>query len=74
MTYHGIALNVDPDLSDFDLIDPCGMPGVVSTSIVREAGLASTASGRGSSSDARLGISPVDLDPTLADAWNPDPF
>jgi lipoyl(octanoyl) transferase len=38
VTYHGIALNVDPDLRDFGLIDPCGMPGVESTSIAREAG------------------------------------
>ncbi len=37
-SYHGIALNVDPDLADFDLIDPCGMPGLESTSIAREAG------------------------------------
>ena len=38
VSYHGIALNVDPDLADFALIDPCGMPGVESTSIAREAG------------------------------------
>ena len=38
VTYHGIALNIDPDLRDFDLIDPCGMPGVASTSIAAEAG------------------------------------
>ncbi len=38
VSYHGIALNVDPDLRDFELIDACGMPGVVSTSIAREAG------------------------------------
>src|SRR4029077_1485480 len=38
VTYHGIALNVDPDLRDFDLIDPCGMPEVVSTSIAAELG------------------------------------
>src|SRR3954451_6514685 len=37
-TYHGVALNVDVDLADFELIDPCGMPGVTSTSIAREAG------------------------------------
>ena len=37
-TYHGIALNVDVDLTDFDLIDACGMPGVTSTSIALEAG------------------------------------
>jgi lipoyl(octanoyl) transferase len=38
VSYHGIALNVDVDLGDFELIDPCGMPGVVSTSIARERG------------------------------------
>jgi lipoyl(octanoyl) transferase len=36
VSYHGIALNVDPDLADFELIDPCGMPDVESTSIARE--------------------------------------
>jgi lipoyl(octanoyl) transferase len=36
--YHGIALNVDPDLRDFELIEPCGMPGLVSTSIAEELG------------------------------------
>ena len=38
VTYHGIALNVDVDLDDFALIDPCGMPGIVSTSISAERG------------------------------------
>ena len=38
VSYHGIALNVTVDLEDFELIDPCGMPGVVSTSIARERG------------------------------------
>ncbi|HJW21008.1 MAG TPA: lipoyl(octanoyl) transferase LipB [Candidatus Limnocylindrales bacterium] len=38
VSYHGIALNVDPDLADFELIDPCGMPGLASTSIARELG------------------------------------
>jgi lipoyl(octanoyl) transferase len=38
VSYHGIALNVTVDLADFELIDPCGMPGVVSTSIARELG------------------------------------
>jgi lipoate-protein ligase B len=37
VSYHGIALNIDPDLADFDLIDACGMPDVVSTSIAAEA-------------------------------------
>ena len=38
VSYHGIALNVTVDLADFDLIDPCGMPGVTSTSIAAERG------------------------------------
>jgi len=38
VTYHGIALNVDPDLGQFELIDACGMPDVVSTSIAAELG------------------------------------
>jgi len=38
VTYHGIALNVAPDLADFDLIDACGAPGTVSTSIAAEGG------------------------------------
>ncbi len=38
VSYHGIALNVTVDLTDFELIDPCGMPGVTSTSIARELG------------------------------------
>ena len=38
VSYHGIALNVAPNLADFDLIDPCGMPGLMSTSIAAETG------------------------------------
>ncbi|HET7678125.1 MAG TPA: lipoyl(octanoyl) transferase LipB [Candidatus Limnocylindrales bacterium] len=38
VTYHGIALNVTTRLADFELIDPCGLPGVGVTSIAREAG------------------------------------
>jgi lipoyl(octanoyl) transferase len=38
ISYHGIALNVTVDLADFGLIDPCGMPGVTSTSIAAERG------------------------------------
>ncbi len=38
VTYHGIALNVTVALADFELIDACGMPGVISTSIAAELG------------------------------------
>ena len=38
VSYHGIALNIDVDLRDFDLIDPCGEPGLISTSIAEELG------------------------------------
>ena len=41
VSYHGVALNVTASLADFELIDACGMPGVESTSIDRELGLAS---------------------------------
>ena len=38
VSFHGIALNIDSDLRDFELIDPCGTPGLVSTSIADELG------------------------------------
>ncbi len=40
VTFHGFALNVTTDLSYFDLIVPCGIPGVVMTSVARELGRA----------------------------------
>jgi len=36
VTWHGFALNVTTELSPFDLIVPCGIPGVVMTSVARE--------------------------------------
>jgi len=38
VSFHGIALNINPDLADFELLDACGMPGVISTSICLELG------------------------------------
>ena len=38
VSFHGIALNITVDLRDFELIDPCGMPGVTSTSLADERG------------------------------------
>jgi lipoyl(octanoyl) transferase len=36
--FHGIALNINPAMADFELLDACGMPGVTSTSISTELG------------------------------------
>jgi lipoyl(octanoyl) transferase len=38
VTFHGFALNVNTDLSYFDLIVPCGIRDVVMTSVARELG------------------------------------
>lgn len=36
VTLHGFALNVSTELALFDLIVPCGIPGVTMTSVARE--------------------------------------
>jgi lipoate-protein ligase B len=38
VTWHGFALNVDPDLGGFAAITPCGIDGVQMTSVAREGG------------------------------------
>jgi lipoate-protein ligase B len=43
VTFHGFALNVTTDLRGFDLIVPCGIDGVVMTSVAAELGGSDTA-------------------------------
>lgn len=38
VTWHGFALNVTTDLTQFERIVPCGIPGVQMTSVAREKG------------------------------------
>ena len=38
VTYHGMAINIQNDLSIFDLLVPCGLHGVEMTSVLKETG------------------------------------
>jgi len=38
ITHHGMAINIQNDLSIFDSITPCGMDGVEMTSVLKETG------------------------------------
>jgi lipoic acid synthetase len=38
VTYHGLAINIQNDLSIFDFITPCGLDGVKMTSVLKETG------------------------------------
>ncbi len=38
VTYHGLALNIDLDLTPFSWVNPCGLHGVAMTSLSRELG------------------------------------
>ncbi|MBW8042285.1 MAG: lipoyl synthase [Planctomycetes bacterium] len=38
VTYHGVAINIQNDLSIFDFITPCGLNGVEMTSVLKETG------------------------------------
>ena len=51
--YHGVALNVDMDLSPFYCIDPCGYPGLAVTQ-TREHGIAAGADAMGMALAARI--------------------
>jgi lipoate-protein ligase B len=43
VSWHGFALNVNPDLAGFDAIVPCGLRGVEMTSVARELDAAAPA-------------------------------
>jgi lipoate-protein ligase B len=38
VSFHGLALNVSPDLAPFGFVQPCGLQGVGVTSIAKESG------------------------------------
>ena len=38
ITYHGMAINIQNDLSIFDFIVPCGLDNVEMTSVLKETG------------------------------------
>ena len=38
VTFHGMAININNDLSIFDMIIPCGLDDVVMTSVLKETG------------------------------------
>jgi lipoate-protein ligase B len=38
VSYHGMAINIQNDLSIFELIVPCGLEGIEMTSVLKETG------------------------------------
>jgi lipoyl(octanoyl) transferase len=68
VSFHGIALNVTTDLADFDLIDPCGMPGLSTTSLARERARAGIpgADAVGSPTTASVAAAAANFAPALA--------
>jgi lipoate-protein ligase B len=38
ITYHGMAININNDLSIFDFLIPCGMDGIEMTSVLKQTG------------------------------------
>ena len=78
VTWHGFALNVTTELSYFDLIVPCGIPGVDMTSMSRELGApvamvdAEDAAARGfgrvfALEPIEMSVASLELEPATAD-------
>ena len=68
VAYHGIALNVDVALADFELIDPCGMPGLVVDLDRRGAGAPRRAPSTERVAEAAARVRGVPSRATLGDA------
>jgi len=70
VTWHGFALNITTDLSYFNFMTPCGIDGVVMTSLVEETGRVVPVSevGRvaGEEFGALFDLTPVEM-PSLAE-------
>lgn len=62
VTFHGFALNVSTDLSDFGLIVPCGIEAVEMTSLEKEIG-GECSVAQAASEVARCFVEQFDLDP-----------
>jgi len=68
ITFHGFALNVDPDLTAFTRFRPCGQDGTIMTSLAKElgrpVGLADVRPRVRSAWEATFGPTPVRSGPT----------
>lgn len=65
VTWHGFALNVTTELSPFDLIIPCGIPGVVMTSVAKERAGTRAQAHRGTGRTSAAGAPAAAADPAL---------
>jgi lipoate-protein ligase B len=71
VTFHGFALNVDTDLRPFELIVPCGIEGVIMTSVARELGRAGDAALWRAARDGTIEAFARTLAYTDVEPWDP---